>query len=422
MRCGTYQAIRALGVLAVTVLAGSLIASPQASAGKLTVLHAFCTDNYCTDGASPQGTLALDAAGNLYGTTQGTNSVYEGYPYGTVFKIAPNRAFTRLHAFCTALGCKDGIYPQSDITLDAKGNLYGTTSMGGARQKGVVFKVTPAGGFSTLHSFCSTEIVSVCVDGDQPEGSVVLDSAGLVYGLTYNGGPNGYGLLYKISTANVLTSVYPFCAMSGCIDGQRPDGRLLSDGKGNFYGVTYYGGANGYGSVFRVNVATKRLTTLYSFCRLTGCSDGAYPRGGLVFDKAGNLYGVTTYGGGATNNGALFKIAPNRAYNVLRRFCTLSLCPDGARPNGGLAINAAGVIYGTTSAGGNSSGRGVLFRYDTVKKAYGVTYSFCAQPSCNDGANPAVDAGVVIDKLGNLYGTTIYGGKSNQGIVYKVVP
>jgi len=422
MRCGTYQAIRALGVLAVIFLAGSLIASPHASAGKLTVLHAFCTDNYCTDGASPQGTLAMDAAGNLYGTTQGTNSVYEGYPYGTVFKIAPNRAFTRLHAFCSAAGCNDGIYSQSDITLDSKGNLYGTASMGGTRQKGVVFKVTPAGAFSTLHSFCINQIIGVCVDGDQPEGSVVLDSAGLVYGLTYNGGSNGYGLFYKISTGNVLTSVYPFCSTSGCIDGQRPDGRLLGDGKGNFYGVTYYGGANGYGSVFKVNVATKHLTTLYSFCRLTGCSDGAYPRGGLVFDQAGNLYGVTTYGGGATNNGALFKIAPNRAYSILRRFCALSLCPDGARPNGGLAINAAGVIYGTTSAGGNSSGRGVLFRYDTVKKAFGVTYSFCAQAGCNDGANPAVDAGVVIDKFGNLYGTTIYGGKSNQGIVYKVVP
>jgi uncharacterized repeat protein (TIGR03803 family) len=294
--------------------------------------------------------------------------------------------------------------------------------MGGAFERGVVFKLSSTGSLTTLHSFCSSKVIGICVDGDQPEGSVVLDGAGVVYGLAYNGGSNAGGLLYAISTSNVLTSVYSFCASLGCVDGLRPDGRLLGDGKGNFYGVTYYGGAHGEGAVFKVNVATQHLTVLYSFCRLAGCPDGAYPRGGLVLDKAGNLYGVTSYGGGSANDGVLYKIAPNRAYSVLTSFCTLPSCTDGAHPNGGLAINAAGVIYGTTSAGGNSNSRGVVFQYDTVKKAYGVTYSFCAQTNCNDGANPAVDAGIVIDKLGNLYGTTTAGGKSNQGIVYKIVP
>lgn len=369
------------------------------------------------------GTLALDTAGNIYGTTQGTNSYYQGYPYGTVFKISTKNVFTRLHEFCSLPGCTDGIYPQSDITLDAKGNLYGTTSMGGTQEKGVVFKVAPSGALTVMHAFCSNSVVNTCVDGDQPEGSVVLDSAGSIYGLTYNGGSQGYGLLYKLTTTKVLSSVYTFCASSGCLDGQRPDGRLLNDGKGNLYGVTYYGGAHGYGELFRVNIATKRLTVLYSFCKLSGCPDGAYPRGGLVMDSAGNLYGVTSYGGGSANAGALYKITTaGKSFTILHKFCTLSYCTDGQRPNGGLAIGATGLIYGTTNAGGNTSGRGVVFRYDTVKKAYGVTYSFCAQTSCNDGASPAIDQGVVLDKAGNLYGSTTYGGKANQGIVYKIVP
>jgi uncharacterized repeat protein (TIGR03803 family) len=368
------------------------------------------------------GTPAVDAAGNIYGTTQGTGYYYQN-PYGSAFKISPQNVFTRLHEFCDLSGCTDGFYPQSDITLDAKGNLYGTTSTGGTRQKGTVFKISPAGTVTVLHSFCSNNIAGICVDGDQPEGSVIVDSLGTVYGLTYNGGKQGYGLLYKINpTTNALSYVYSFCATAGCIDGQRPDGRLLNDGKGSLYGVTYYGGAYGYGTLFKVSIATRHITTLYSFCRLSGCPDGGYPRGGLVRDSAGNIYGVTSYGGGSSSSGVLYKITPGKVYTVLRKFCTFSFCTDGQRPNGGLAISPTGIIYGTTNAGGNTSGRGVLFRYDTVKKAYGVTYSFCAQTGCNDGATPATDAGVAIDKAGNLYGTTTYGGKGNQGIVYKVTP
>jgi len=417
------EAAFGIAVLSILSVFTILMLVQPAAAAKLTILHAFCSDDYCTDGASPLGTLALDAAGNIYGTTQGTNSVYEGYPYGTAFKITPKNQFTSLHEFCSTSGCDDGIYPQSDITLDTKGNLYGTASMGGSHEKGVVFKISPTGTLTVLHSFCSNEVVSVCVDGDQPEGSVVLDSAGSVYGLTYDGGNNGYGLLYKISATKALSTIYNFCASSGCIDGERPDGRLLNDGKGNLFGVTYYGGAHGYGELFKVTIATKRLTTLYSFCKLSGCPDGAYPRGGLAMDKARNLYGVTTYGGGSSNAGVLYKItAAGKSYTVLRRFCALSFCTDGSRPNGALAISTAGIVYGTTNGGGNTSARGVLFHYNTVKKAYGVTYSFCAQTACNDGANPATDAGVAIDKAGNLYGTTTYGGKGNQGIVYKIVP
>jgi len=417
--CAIRETLCRFAVLAAIAVSAVLPPAQSATAAKLTVVYAFCADNYCTDGALPMGTPALDAAGNIYGTTQGTGS-YTQNPYGSVFKITPKNVFTRLHEFCDLSGCTDGFYPQSDITLDTKGNLYGTASMGGSRERGAVYKISPAGAVTVLHSFCSNSVASICVDGDQPEGSVVVDKAGTVYGLTYNGGKQGYGLLYKIDpTTQRLSYVYSFCASASCIDGQRPDGRLLNDGKGNLYGVTYYGGANGYGTLFKVSIATHRITTLYSFCRLSGCPDGGYPRGGLVMDRAGNIYGVASYGGGSSNGGVLYKIT-GKTYSVVRKFCTLSFCTDGQRPNGALAISAKGIIYGTTSAGGNTSGRGVLFRYDTVKKAYGVTYSFCAQTACNDGANPATNAGVAIDTAGNLYGTTTYGGKGNLGIVYKI--
>jgi uncharacterized repeat protein (TIGR03803 family) len=394
----------------------------SASAAKLTVLHAFCLDDYCTDGASPQGTPALDAAGNLYGTTEGTNDIYEGYPYGTVFKITAKGAFVRLHEFCSAVGCDDGIYPQSDITLDSKGNLYGVSSKGGTAEKGTVYRITPSGALTVLHSFCSHQVENTCVDGDQVNGSVIVDSAASVYGLATVGGNNGEGLLYKVTAANAFSVVYSFCSSSDCIDGSAPDGRLVADAAGNLYGVTYYGGAYGGGEVFKVSASTHKLTVLYSFCKLTGCADGDHPRGGLVFDKTGNLYGVTNYGGGNGGDGVLFKITPTNQFSVLRRFCALSFCTDGANPNGALAINSAGVIYGTTYYGGNESNGGILFRYDTVKKQYSLTYTFCTQTDCNDGDHPAVDAGVAIDKAGNLYGTTLYGGKSNQGVVYKITP
>jgi len=401
------------------VILGSVEPSAAAS---LTVLHAFCSDDYCTDGSSPQGTLALDSAGNLYGTSEGTNDIYEGYPYGTVFKITSKGAFVRLHEFCATVDCDDGIYPQSDLTFDLKGNLYGTTSMGGVREKGTVFKITPAGVLTVLHSFCSNQVEDTCVDGDEPEGSVIVDGSGSVYGLANDGGNNGYGLLYKITAAKAFSGLYPFCGSSDCLDGERPDGRLVADASGNLYGVTYYGGANGNGEIFKVSVTTKKLTVLYSFCRLSGCADGANPRGGLVFDKAGNLYGVTTNGGGSSDDGVLFKLTPSNGFSIVRRFCTLSYCTDGARPNGALAISATGVIYGTTYYGGNTSNGGVLFRYDTTKNQFGIAYTFCSQDECNDGENPAVDAGVAIDKAGNVYGTTLYGGKSGQGIVYKITP
>ena len=407
--------------MAFATLSFCLLAQ-SASAAKLTVLHAFCSDDYCTDGSSPMGTPALDAAGNIYGTTQGTNSVYAGFPYGTVFKLSPTKVFTRLHEFCSLSGCDDGIYPQSDITLDAKGNLYGVATMGGTREKGVVFKISPAGALTTLHSFCSNEISYICVDGNQPQGSIVLDKTGTVYGLTASGGKHNYGLLYEVGADEKLTQGYSFCGATSCADGESPDGRLLNDGKGNLYGVTYYGGGHGYGEIFKFTIATRRVTVLYSFCKLSGCPDGAYPHGGLVMDNAGNVYGVTSYGGGSANGGILYKITPGKTLSVLRKFCALSYCTDGDRPNGALAINKAGVIYGTTGAGGNTSGRGVLFSYDTVKKAYKLTYSFCAQTSCTDGATPAVNSGVAIDKYGTLYGTTTYGGTGNQGIVYKIIP
>jgi uncharacterized repeat protein (TIGR03803 family) len=243
------------------------------------------------------------------------------------------------------------------------GTSMGQRSMPGQTALvGTVFKVTPSGTLTTLYSFCAQ---TNRTDGDAPNG-LIQATNGDFYGTTYEGGANvgagafgnGGGTVFKITLSGTLTTLYSFCSQSGCTDGEYPVAGLVQATNGDLYGTTEFGGANacppfnGCGTVFKIT-PSGTLTTLYSFCSQSGCTDGANPSAGLVQATNGDFYGTTGLGG-ASNDGMVFKITPSGAVTTLYSFCSQggSGCTDGVGPTAGLVQDTNGDLYGTESAGG----------------------------------------------------------------------
>jgi uncharacterized repeat protein (TIGR03803 family) len=412
---------RMLSTTLVLLVFGVLLGA--ASAQKESVLYGFCAQTGCADGELPVAGLVFDQAGNLYGTTPSGGTLNAG----VAFKLTPEGQETVLHSFDCAINCTDdGGDPQAGLVFDQKGNLYGTTLYGGAYGDGTVFKLTPQGKQTVLYSFCAH---TNCTDGEYPAAGVVFDQKGNLYGTTVYGGSHGNGVVFKLTPEGQETILHSFCARNGCTDGVTPQAGLILDQKGNLYGTATRGGAynnnfcggDGCGVVFKLTPEGK-YAVLHSFCAQSNCADGAIPDAGLVFDQKGNLYGTTTWGGNhcyMSSCGVVFKRTPKGKWTTLYTFCTQTNCTDGAKPYGGLVPDQKGNLYGTTAGGGtyNSSwcldyGCGVVFKL-TPKGKETVLYSFCAQTNCTDGLNPV--AGLVFDLKGNLYGTTQMGGAYNPG-------
>jgi uncharacterized repeat protein (TIGR03803 family) len=394
-----------------------------------SVLYSFCPGGSpCTDGDSPNG-LVQDAAGNLYGTTH-SGGANNG---GTVFKVDSTGHETVLYSFCSVGGskCTDGGYPVAGLILDAAGNLYGTTSSGGANFGGTVFKVDNTDHETVLYSFCSVG-GSNCTDGAQPYAGLIRDASGNLYGTTTSGGAFG-GTVFKLDNTNHETVLYSFCSVGGsnCTDGAQPYAGLIRDTAGNLYGTTNSGGANNFhGTVFKVD-NTDHETVLYSFCPGgSPCTDGADPYAGVIRDTAGNLYGTTTGGGNpgncgySPNCGTVFKVDSAGHETVLYSFCSVIVngnCADGAGAFASLIQDAAGNLYGTTRYGGGNSNStclggssgfcGTVFMVDGTGHET-VLYNFCSESNCADGDSPG--AALIQDAGGNLYGTTLGGGNSNS--------
>ena len=324
--------------------------------GTLTTLYNFCSQENCADGEWPFGALVQATNGDFYGTTAagGANG------YGTVFKITPSGKLTTLYSFCSQgvyPDCTDGNWPQAVLIQATNGDLYGTTRFGGAGGSGTVFKITPSGTLTTVHSFDGT-------DGQQPQAGLIQATNGYLYGTTVGGGRNsciatgygdvGCGTVFKITPSGTLTTIHSFCSQSGCPDGETPEAALVQATDGDLYGTTSYGGANGYGTVFKITPSGK-LTTLHSFDGM----DGEYPPAGLVQGTDGNFYG-TTYGGGANGYGTVFKITPSGTLTTLYSLCAESGCTDGGNPNAGLVQDTNGVFYGTAWPG-VATASGVVF-------------------------------------------------------------
>lgn len=343
-------------------------------------------------GGSPRGTLVEGRDGNLYGTTYGYGASKNN---GMIFKITPSGAFTTLHSGGTF---------QAGLTLGTDGDLYGTSIAGGTNAHGYVFKITPSGTLTVLYIFAPLP------DGYLP-GELVQASDGNFYGTTLQGGKNGGGMVFRITPSGAKTTIYDFCAKNNCTDGTAPLG-LIQGTDGNLYGVTGGGGtAGGYGTVFKMTT-TGTLTTLHSF----DLTDGAGPEG-VVQASDGNFYG-TTNGGGFSNSscsygnvpgtcGTVFKMTPTGALTTLHIFNYT----DGGNPGAAPIQASNGNLYGTSVTGGTTRA-GTIFE---ITPTGTLTTVHNLDPKNGDGAFPM---GLVQHTNGIFYGPTVRGGK----IVYHFCP
>lgn len=388
----TLAAATFASVMALTVFSVLLLAAAQpALAQTQSVLYNFTNT---PDGGYPQSNLVLDAAGNMYGTT-----LFGGvHGRGSVFKVTPTGTETVLYSFT---GGADGNVPVAGLVLDKRtGNLYGTTLYGGASANGTVFQVTPSGTETVLYSFKGG------IDGFNPYSALVRVGT-TIYGTTNSGGLYGYGTVFKLTAAGKETVLHSFNSAAPTLDGAYPyAGLVLKNGK--LYGTTRYGGAFNLGTVFSIT-PTGVETVLYSF--KGGATDGAYTYAGVLFDTSGNLYG-TNYSGGTDNAGTVFKLTPGGVESVLHSFVRNGL--DGINPYASL-IPYKGNFYGTTLQGGGTANIGTVFKI-TPAGAETVLYRFTGG---TDGGYPY--ASLVLGTMKTLYSTTYQGGASNKGTVFKLV-
>jgi uncharacterized repeat protein (TIGR03803 family) len=389
------------GILAVLAVA-LMLPTGTVAASKYKVLHRFTGK----DGALPSSDLIF-AAGNLYGTTY-FGGAHNG---GTVFKLTPHAdgSWTEsvLYNFCQR-GC-GGYLPTAGLVFDTAGNLYGTTD-----EFGGVFKLAPNSDGTW------TESVLTLMFRPSSGTDLIFDTAGNLYGEEEVDGAFGYGMVFELApnldgtwTESVLYS------FTGGSDGGYPSGRLSRDAAGNLYGTTGSGGA-GHGVVFELTPnsdGTWTESVLHSFT----VKDGSYPLSGVTLDAAGNLYGTTAAGGIPTCTdfvgggcGVVFKLDTSRNYSVLHKFAN----HPGANPTVSPILDAAGNLYGTTDAGGPADA-GVVFKMAPTSNgswAFSVLHVFLGKPAEHPN-------GLVLDKAGNLYGTTSSSGANGSaGVVYEITP
>jgi uncharacterized repeat protein (TIGR03803 family) len=350
--------------------------------GNETVLHRFTGG---ADGGVFAGPLVRDSAGNLYGTTLGGGTGGAG----VVYKVDTSGNETVLYTFT---GGADGANPYARVIRDSAGNLYGTTQYGGTGGAGVVYKVDTSGNETVLYSFTGG------ADAANPVAGVIRDEAGNLYGTTESGGgPANLGAVYKLDTSGKETVL---CAFTSPPGGSNPGAAVIRDDAGNLYGTTVDGGTGNAGVVYKLDPAGQE-TVLYTFAGPPG-TDGFEPYE-LIRDSTGNLYGAT-YNGGTAGVGVVYKLDTSGKQTVLHSFTGGA---DGGYPTGGLALDSAGNLYGTTSF------PGLVYKVDTAGQET-VLYTFTGGA---DGGGPN---GVTRDSAGNLYGTAAGGGASNAGVIYKL--
>ncbi|HEX4665975.1 MAG TPA: choice-of-anchor tandem repeat GloVer-containing protein [Chthoniobacterales bacterium] len=399
--------------VAIIVLVIGFCGVAGAQASTTEVIYSFTGDaggEYCdTD-------VAIDGAGNLYGTSV-LGGVFGG---GTVWRLSPVDGGWEHTVLYNFTGGADGGEPYKGVTLDAAGNLYGTAVTGGSGSCeggcGVTYKLTKSGDTwtqSVIHAFTGG------TDGSGPGARVALDTRGNVYGMTPTGGANGLGTIYALQPRSNGNWVFQVLhTFTGGSDGSSGSaGKLVLRG-GHIFGAATTGGLFGAGTVFELRPTRNGewdFKTLYSF---QGAPDGVFPYGALLFDAAGNIYG-TTYYGGTSGLGTVYRLARGGggqwSETVLYSFQAGN---DGNSSISNLVADAAGNLYGTTSEGG--LGSGTIFQLtpgpnDTWSES--IPHPFQGSP---DGAFPY--AGMVGDGAGNFYGATVHGGADGDGAIYRFIP
>ena len=364
-----------LPVLAILLLATSSLLQAQT----YTDLFDFDGTNHGCCSIYP-GMLAQGRDGNLYGTTTqgGANS------RGAIFKATLTGTVTLLHSF----NLTDGAAPQGGLTLAADGNFYGSTPAGGTDSAGVIFKITPSGTFTVIYNFTRG------TDGGFPKISPVPGNDGSLYGATGVGG----SIFYKITTAGVLT---PLATLS-----LETFGPLTLGSDGKFYGVTNVGGTSNLGSAFSVTT-TGVIKTIFNFASATG----SLPYGPLLLSADGNFYG-TAYTSGSLGGGVVYKLTPAGVYTVLHSFHSTDRS-QGLNPTTGLVQGSDGFLYGVTSGGGAHL-FGTMFKVKPDGTGYADILDF-------DGTHGGVPySQPLLHTNGEIYGQTNAGGAHNDGVIYSV--
>jgi uncharacterized repeat protein (TIGR03803 family) len=364
-----------------------------------------------TDGRVLPAPLIQGTDGNFYGVTEHGGSYQGGCiadGCGTIFKLTPGGTLTTLHSFSYS----EGAWPLGALIQATDGDFYGTTESGGAYQYGAIFRITPSGAFTTIYNFCSQPN---CLDGRGPLTGLVQGVNGNLYGTTPSGGASNSGSVFKLTLSGAFTSLYDFSSVPGCSGCVMPNG-LIQGTDGNFYGTTGGGGANYGGSIFKITPSGV-LTTLYSFCAGGDpCTDGEGPKAALIQATDGNLYG-TTYRGGAssaqcyeTTCGTVFTVDPTTGtLTTLHSF----EYTDGGNSQAGLIQANDGNFYGTTAWGG-AYDWGTIFEI-TPSGTLTSLHSFDLQ----DGASP--EAALVQGTNGKFYGEPSWGGEHQDGTIFMLV-
>jgi len=450
----TSGTINATGLFTAPTVAAAtnVVVTAQSQADPTKTASAKVTVNPPTTGPKPGRELALynlgggsapnvpyagliaDEAGNLYGTTElgGTSK------QGTVFELSPTPGGiwtqTVLYSFA---GGADGAQPHGGLLLDSSGNLYGTTNFGGNAKClngcGTVFKLTQGSSTwteSVLYTFSGGS------DGQQPNARLLLDGQGNLYGTTMQGGnisavcPSGCGTVFRLAPTSGSWNKTVLHAFNGN-DGASPYAEVTSDLSGNLYGTTYAGGSYaavgasklGPGTVFKLTPGSNGSwteTVLHSF---KGKWDGGGPIGGVILDSAGNIYGTTFQGGAPGHFGVVFKLQPQSTGEWQETVLHVFMDSPAAHPMAGLVFDGSGNLYGTTALGGYTScpnGCGTLFTITPSSSGHPEFRVLRLFGRGSDGSNPSGD--LILDSNGNLWGTTQSGGSNGAGTVFEVAP
>ena len=385
-----------------------------------TVLHKFAPGG---DGQTPYAGLVGDGSGNLYGATYAGGAL----GFGTVFKLTRSGSHYVESLLYSFAGGTDGSHPYGALIVDGTGALYGTTVSGGTtlcfghNGCGIVFKLTPSGSNyaeTVLYRFVGGG------DGQSPSSALLPDASGSLYGTTSQGGSSacsaGCGTVYKLTPGGSGYTESILYAFQNGSDGAYPgtNASLIADASGALYGTTTQGGASAKGVVFKLT-PTKSVyseSVLYAF---SGGSDGWIPEAGLLADKTGALFGTTAYGGNTgcsgVGCGTVFELIPSGPSYTKRTLHIFADGKDGSYPNTGLIANSVGELYGTTETGGSTApgAGGTVYALKRSGSTYVESVVFTFAKYLTEGSHP--EGGVIADKAGDLYGTTLTGGISDPG-------
>lgn len=382
--------------------------------GALTTLVDFTNRDPGNKGATAAGRLVDDGAGSYWGVTQyGGNSS----GYGTVFKIDRSTGqLTTVVEFTSNGATNKGAEPLAGLVSDNNGFLWGSTSKGGANDAGTIFKINPATG--VLTTVIEFNFAGPSNKGANPAGELLRDQAGFFWGTTTYGGTDGYGTVFKINIATgVLTTLVEFKNNSGTVNrGAYPYGQLVSDGAGSYWGTASEGGINQVGTVFKVNASTGALTSVFELRTNAGAaSTGTNPKAGLLHDGSGFLWG-TTGQGAQIGTDTIFKVNQSTgAFSTVVTFMTNVTANKGKAPYGGVVSDGKGFLWGTTRSGGPRS-QGTIYKTNEISGE--TTTVVELNENGTRGAAPTTE--LLNDGAGFFWGTTEQGGNNTYGTVFKV--